>query len=101
MQNSTQPKKLNVEVLLVTDSSVYKDHQRFSGSNDTHVIFMHMKIYFSHVMMGVNQRYQNSMSDDHILRLTIKLANFLFLTVVFFSFVFEIKFTHYLILFST
>jgi hypothetical protein len=51
--NSSQINKLHVEVLLVTDLSVYIDHQRFSGSNDRHVVFMHMKIYFSHLMNGV------------------------------------------------
>ena len=62
-----------------------KDHQRFSGANESHIVFSHMKIYFSHLFLGVNQRYQNSMMNDPTLRLTIKLTNFLFLIVCFYS----------------
>lgn len=77
-----------------------------------------MKIYFSHLLNGVicylnffninilriyysnskkvNLRYQNSLKDDTDLRITIKLANFLFLTVSFslmetFFFIFYLK----------
>ena len=40
-----------------------------------------MKIYYSHFFNGVNQHYQNSLSTDPDLRITIKLKNFLFFTV--------------------
>ena len=52
-QNTTQPVKLDVDTLLVTDLTVYNDHRRFSGSNDQNVVFLHMKIYFLHLMNGV------------------------------------------------
>ena len=49
----SEPNTLFVEILLVTDSSVYNDHERFAGTKDKNTIFMHMKIYFSHLMNGV------------------------------------------------
>ena len=81
--NNSQPIPLYVEVLLVADLSVFNDHKQFAGTNDTNQVFMHMKIYYAHLMNGVNQRYVNSFSTDPDMRIYVKLTNYLFLTVNF------------------
>jgi hypothetical protein len=48
-----KPIVLNVELLLVTDLSIYEDHKRYSGSTDPNTVFLHMKIYYSHLFNGV------------------------------------------------
>lgn len=50
-------------------------------TSDSSLIFQSMKVYYSHFFNGVNQQYQNSLSTDPDLRITIKLKNFLFYTV--------------------
>lgn len=77
-----QPFNLFLEVLLVTDHSIYEDHVRFAGTNDTDLVFLYMRTYFAHYFNGINQRFQNSFANDPDLRVTIKLTNFLFLTVI-------------------
>ena len=47
------PINLYVETLLVTDCSVYADHQIFANSTDQNVVFSHMKIYFGHLFLEV------------------------------------------------
>lgn len=51
-------------------------------TNDSVLIFQSMKLYYSHFFSGVNQHYQNSLSTDADLRISIKLKNFLFFTVI-------------------
>ena len=75
-----QPINLYVELLIVADQTIYQDHKRFLQTNDSNLIFENMKIYYSHFFNGVNQHYQNSLSSDPDLRLSIKLRNFLFFT---------------------
>ncbi|RNA14579.1 flocculation FLO11-like, partial [Brachionus plicatilis] len=75
-----QPFNLFVEVLLVADNTIYEDHIRFAGTNDTDLVFLYMRTYFAHYFNGINQRFQNSFTNDPDLRITIKLTNFLFLT---------------------
>jgi hypothetical protein len=41
---------LYVELLVVTDPTVYEDHKRYSGSNDSSLIFSHMRTYFAHTI---------------------------------------------------
>ena len=77
------PVNLNVELLVVTDSTVFQTHQRFAGTSNTEIVFLHMRHYYAHLINGVNQRYQNSLSNDPDLRINIILTNFLFLTVSF------------------
>jgi hypothetical protein len=50
-----EPVQLYVETLIVTDVSIYNDHQRITKSTDQNVVFQHMKLYFSHVINGVNK----------------------------------------------
>ena len=49
----TQGVDLYVEVLLVTDCSVYFDHQIFANSTNQDIIFSHMRIYLSHLFYAV------------------------------------------------
>jgi hypothetical protein len=80
---STTPVNLVVEVLIVTDPSVYEVHKKFCKTSDKSKIFQHMRIYYSHIINGVNQRFLNSLKNDSEISITLKLTNFLFLTVRF------------------
>jgi hypothetical protein len=76
-----KPIEMFVETLVVTDVTIYEDHKRFTNSNNQKIIFHHMKMYFSHYINGIDKMYQNSFQNDPDLRISIKLKNFLFLTV--------------------
>ncbi|CAF0730331.1 unnamed protein product [Brachionus calyciflorus] len=75
-----QPILLNVELLLVTDSSVYTNFQRLIASTNSQIVFSAMRHYYAHLINGVNQRYQVSLENDPDLRINIIMTNFLFLT---------------------
>ncbi len=79
--NNGQPFNLYIEVLLVTDKTIYNDHRVYANTNDQNLVFLHMRSYFSHYMNGVNERYSNALSADPDIRLNIILTNFLILTV--------------------
>ena len=70
-----------IEYLVVTDPSVYNKMMIFSGTTNQTLVFLYMKAYFAHYVNTVNQRYQNSFTNDTDVRLTVRLANFLFITV--------------------
>jgi hypothetical protein len=76
-----QPASLTAETLVVAELSVYNMFQKFFGISDQGLTFEYMRVYFSHTFTGVNLRYQNSLAKDPDLRITIRLTNFLFLTV--------------------
>lgn len=80
-QSNGQPFKLYVEVLVVTDHSIYEDHQRYARSNDSNIVFLHMRTYFAHFINEVNQRFKNSFANDPDLRIAIRLKNFFFIKV--------------------
>ena len=46
--------KALVEYLVVADASVYQSHSTYLQSTDSDYIMQHMKIYFSHIVNGVN-----------------------------------------------
>jgi hypothetical protein len=50
---STKPIELYVELLLVTDHSVFDHHKQFAKTNDDNLVFVHMRTYFSHFIHGV------------------------------------------------
>lgn len=50
------PREFNIETLIVTDLSVLKQHQDYAKSTDNNLVFQQMKIYFSHVLIGVKYR---------------------------------------------
>lgn len=52
-QSNGQPFRLYVEVLVVTDHSIFENHKRFARSNDTNIVFHHMRIYYAHFMNEV------------------------------------------------
>ena len=83
---TSEPVPLVVELLVVADPSVYEAHRRYCRTRDKAKVFQHMRIYFSHLINGVNQRYQNSLRGDTEISISIKLTNFLFLTVKLFVF---------------
>ena len=43
-----QPIDLYVELLVVTDSSIFNDHQRYANTTNKDLVFLHMRIYFAH-----------------------------------------------------
>ena len=77
------PAKAVVEYLIVADASIYNAHSDLIDSTNQDLIFHHMRIYFAHLVNGVNSRYNNSFGNDPDLNLDIKLKNYLFFTVCF------------------
>ena len=47
------PVPLYIEMLLVTDCTIYADHQRYANTNNKDLVFLYMRIYFAHVFMAV------------------------------------------------
>ena len=72
---------LYLEVLLVTDKTIYQNHQVYANTIVKNLVFLHMRSYFSHYMNGVNERYSNALRYDPDIRINILLTNLLFLTV--------------------
>ena len=70
-----------IEYLVVTDPTIFNKMMIFSGTTNQTLVFLYMKAYFAHYVNTVNQRYQNSFTNDPDFRLTVRLANFLFITV--------------------
>lgn len=52
-QSNGQPFSLYVEVLIVTDYSIYLDHKKYSLSDDKNLILLHMRTYFAHYINEV------------------------------------------------
>ena len=50
---TSKPINLYVELLLVTDKTIFQDHQVYAQSDNIDLIFSNMKIYFSHFFNGV------------------------------------------------
>jgi hypothetical protein len=73
-----------VEILIVTDESVFNDHTKFAKTSDPSLALLNMRIYFTHLINGVNKLFQNSLSNDTNLHITVTHKNFLFLTVIVF-----------------
>ena len=76
-----QPITLYVELLLVTDYSIYVKMQTFSGLTAQNDTFSFMHIYYTHLINAVNQRFATSLATDADLRIIIKITKFLFLLV--------------------
>ena len=76
-----QPINLYVELFIVADQTIYLNHKKFLKTNDSYFIFESMKIYYSHLISGVNQQYVNSLANDTDMRIYFKAKNFLFYTV--------------------
>ena len=71
-----------IENLVVTDCSLYTVHQKYLKTNDDEMIINHMKIFFSHLMTAVNQRYMNSFENYTIFSLNTTVKAFLILKVI-------------------
>lgn len=52
-QRNGQPFNLYVEVLIVTDYTIYEDHQNYAQTNDQNLVFLYMRIYFAHYINEV------------------------------------------------
>ena len=51
------PFDLYLEVLIVTDKTIFNDHVRFASTNDTSLVFLHMRTYFAHYINGVRPEF--------------------------------------------
>ena len=80
-RDNGEPIQLYVETLLVTDQSVYDTVSQLTGFTDKDFVFQYMRIYLSHMVNGASMAYESSLRDDPDLRISLKLANFYFLTV--------------------
>jgi hypothetical protein len=76
----------------VTDCSLYTVHQKYLKTNDDEMIINHMKIFFSHLMTAVNQRYMNSFENYTIFSLNTTVKAFLILKVIIKRFSNSLKF---------
>lgn len=76
-----QPIELNVELLLVTDTTVLQNFQTLAGTTDDQRVTVLMRHYYSHLINGVNQRYKESLKNDPNLRINIVLSNILIIKV--------------------
>ena len=76
-----KPVDTYVETLVVTDQTIYNDMKAFVNSTNNNIILQNIRIYFAHVFNGINQRYQNSFSNDPDLNLNVVLQNILILQV--------------------
>lgn len=76
-----QPIELNVELLLVTDTSVLDKFQKLAATTDDQKVFALMRHYYSHLINGVNQRYQESLANDPDMKINIVLTSLLIITV--------------------
>lgn len=74
-----------IEVLVVTDYSIFQTFQKLTKINQEKALISYMKIYFTQLINEVNFKYINSFNDDSELRISVKLKNFLFSTVVIFE----------------
>jgi hypothetical protein len=74
---------LFIELLVVADKTILDNHKRFTQSEDLESNFVHMKVYYTHFVNAINQRFQNSLVNDVDLKVQIKLVNFVFLIVIF------------------
>ena len=62
-RSSQQPISLSVELLIVTDLSIFNDHRRFLNStNNTDIIFLNMKVYFAQYVNAVNTQTKTNKS---------------------------------------
>lgn len=72
---------MDVETLVVVDTSIYEDHKNYLAVTNQQTILDHIRIYYAHTMNGVNDKYQNSFINDPDLKINIKLVHLLILTV--------------------
>ena len=75
-----QPIALTVEMLVVTDITVYNIFKASLNSVNNDVIFASMRVYYAHLLKLVDKMYKDSLATDADLRVSVVLTNFLFLT---------------------
>ena len=71
-----------VELLLVLDKSIFDSHRQFYQTNDSNTIMAYMRLYFAHLVRGVNDRYVYSLRNDTNLSINIYLTNIMLITNV-------------------
>ena len=49
-----KPVNLYVELLVVTDDSIYEQHKVFAATDNKDLVFQYMKTYFSYYVNGVS-----------------------------------------------
>ena len=95
-----------VEVVAVTDYSVFLAHQIYANTTNTSQVILEIKAYYAHLIYAVsspsgyssvfnsythivydnfwkaNLRYVNSLSNDPDIRITLTLTNYVIATVI-------------------
>lgn len=79
-----KPLQFYVEILLVTDFSVYQMHEKILSSkkwnqnspSNPELVINHIKTYYTEVINQVNQRFETSFSTDSDLQLKILISQF-------------------------
>ncbi|CAF0955496.1 unnamed protein product [Brachionus calyciflorus] len=77
---NNQPVVFTVEILAVVDPSVYNLFKTFLNTTNDDLIFENIRVYYAHVMNGVDSKYQNSLKNDPDLRINIKLVHIIIIT---------------------
>lgn len=52
-QANGSPFNLYDEVLVVTDYTIFRDHQVYAQTTNTNLVFLYMRTYFAHYINGV------------------------------------------------
>lgn len=86
-----KPYEFYVEILLVTDFSVYQMHEKIlsakkwnkNSSTSPDLIINHIKTYYTEVIDQVNQRFETSFSQDPYLQIKILISQFYISEVIF------------------
>jgi glucose-1-phosphate cytidylyltransferase len=60
-----------VELLVVSDYTVFEDQKALTSTNDVNIVYERMTIYFTHLISGVNLRFLNTLKNDPDLRINI------------------------------
>lgn len=53
-QANGQPFDLYLEVLVVTDYTIFVDHKEYAQTDDVSLVFLYMRTYFAHYINGVS-----------------------------------------------
>lgn len=68
---------MNVETLVVLDISIYNYYKHLVQSDDLSIILENIRVYYAHIINSVDNKFQNSLSNDPDIRINIKLTNIL------------------------
>lgn len=88
---SRKPYEFYVEILLVTDYSVYQMHKNIISnkkwnknvSNNSELVINHIRTYYTEIINQVNERFQASFSHDPEFDIKIIISQFYISEVIY------------------